>query len=521
MKTYSSVETVSYNNYYLPESTTANINNGVGVTTTTLEYLHNAGGNGKDYYIGRPSSKKVVNQAYGQTITAYDTYSYENNLVASKKVYDRNISNFIKETYNYDGFGNIKEKTIVSSEDANTRTVKTEYDSQGKFVLKEIDNLGLVTSMTYNNWGQLLTEIDPFGNKVTNTYDAWGKILTSNTNLTGTTTYTYEKDSNGNFKTTEYSPSGNYGIKYVNRLGQEYKTSSKGFNQGRIISKEIVYDAIGRKIKESEPYFEGESQKWNTLTYNDDFFPAVISVHSELTDKKMTTKLVGMVTTVKEDNGYGRTTSQETDALGNVIRSSDPGGSVVFTYNPVGQQLSATYGSNVVTTKYDHWGRKAEFHDPSNGTYKYTYNGFGDPINFESPKGLKSYAYNPKGQLAKQIEIAHDGSTAKDITFSYNTKGQLTKRTGTAKNIKGTLDTYSSSATYDPQGRLVESGEISNGRYFMQKGITYDDKGRITSYEKSLYSGGQYTKALIENVYDTWSGALYQLKDKNSGAILW
>ncbi|MGU9938522.1 RHS repeat-associated core domain-containing protein [Empedobacter brevis] len=520
LKNIRSVETVAYNKYYLPESTIANINNGFGITTTTLTYLHNENGNGKDYYIGRPSSKKVINQAYGQSITSYESYYYENNLVSNKTVYDRDRSENINEYYKYDGFGNIIEKTIDSSEDGILGTIKTTYDAQGKFVLNKTDKLGLITSMTYNKWGQLLTEIDPFGNKTTNTYDAWGKILTSNDNLSGTNTYTYEKDSNGNIKTTEYSPTGNYGIKYVNRLGQEYKTSTKGFNQGRIISKEIQYDAIGRKIKESEPYFEGESQKWNTLTYNDTFFPPEISATS-FTNKKMTTKVVGMVTTVKEDNGYGRTTSQETDALGNVIRSTDAGGSITFAYNPAGQQLSAGYGANVVTTKYDHWGRKSEFHDPSNGTYRYTYDVLGNPVYFDSPKGRKSYSYNIKGQLIKQIETANDGSTAKDITLTYNAKGQLTKRTGTAKNIKGVLDTYSSTATYDTQGRLVESSEISNGRYFMQKGITYDDKGRITSYEKSLYSSGQYTKALIENVYDAWSGALYQLKDKNSGAILW
>ncbi|WP_291066660.1 MULTISPECIES: RHS repeat domain-containing protein [unclassified Empedobacter] len=520
LKNINTVETVTYNNYYLPESTTANINNGFGITTTTLTYLNNEGGTGKNYYIGRPSSEKVITQAYGKSIVSYESYTYENNLVSSKIVNNRDNSESIIERYKYDGFGNIIEKTMDSSEDGVFGTVKTTYDTQGKFVLNQTDKLGLVTSMTYNNWGQLLTEIDPFGNKTTNTYDAWGKILTSNDNLSGTTTYTYEKDSSGNIKTTEYSPTGNYDIKYVNRLGQEYKASTKGFNQGRIISKEIQYDAIGRKIKESEPYFEGESQKWNTLTYNDAVFPTEVSAIS-FSDKKMTTKVVGMVTTVKEDNGYGRTTSQETDALGNVIRATDAGGSISFTYNPVGQQLSATYGSNVVTTKYDNWGRKSEFHDPSNGTYRYTYDALGNLIYFDSPKGRKSYSYNTKGQLIKQIETAKDGSTAKDITLTYNAKGQLTKRTGTAKNIKGILDAYSSTVTYDAQGRLVESSEISNGRYFMQKGITYDDKGRITSYEKSLYSSGQYTKALIENVYDIWSGALYQMKDKNSGAILW
>lgn len=520
LKDIRSIQTVTYNNFFLPETTVSNVNNGYGITTTNLVYNHNENGEGKDYYVGRPESKKILSQAYGKSSSSYETYTYSGNFVSSKKIYDQNLSSYIEENYLYDGFGNLIQKDLKSSETSDQKTIKTIYDTQGKFVISTTDNLGLVTSMTYNNWGQLLTEVDPLGNKTTNTYDAWGKILTSNNNLSGTTTYKYEKDADGNIKTTAYSSTGNYVINYVNRLGQEYKSSTKGFNQGKIISKETIYDANGRKIKESEPYFEGESQKWNTISYNDTLFPAIVSATS-FTGKKITTTVNKMTTTIKEDNGYGRTTSQETDALGNVIRSTDPGGSVTFTYNAINQQLSATYGNNVVTTKYDHWNRKSEYHDPSNGLYKYYYDGYGNPIRTESPKGKKEYNYNTKGQVISQVETANDGSTAKNINYTYSNKGLLLKKAGTSKNIKGALVNYSSTVTYDTQGRVVESGETSNGRHFMQKDIKYDDKGHVISYEKSLYSSGKYTKALIENVYDTWSGTLYQVKDKVSGAILW
>jgi RHS repeat-associated protein len=515
-----STETVTYNNYYLPEATVANVNNGYGITTTTLNYSHNENGSGKDYYIGRPLSKKVVNQAYGKSSSSYETYTYNENFISSKKIYDQNLSSFIQENYLHDGFGNLVQKDLSNSESSEKKTIKTNYDSQGKFVISKTDNLDLITSMTYNNWGQLLTEIDPLGNRTTNTYDGWGKILTSNHNLSGTTTYRYEKDSNGNIKTTVYSPTGSYTINYINKLGQEYKISTKGFNQGKIISKQIQYDAIGREIRESEPYFEGESQKWNTITYNDAVYPAIVSATS-FTGKKMTTTVNRMTTIIKEDNGYGRTTSQETDALGNVIRSTDPGGSITFAYNAANQQISAAYGSNIVTTKYDNWGRRSEFHDPSNGLYKYFYDVFGNSTGVESPKGKKEYIYNSKGQLISQKETANDGSTAKNINYSYNAKGLLVKKAGTAKNIKGIFDTYSSSVTYDAQGRLVEASETNDGRYFIQKEVKYDDKGRVIAYEKGVYSAGKYTNAIIENVYDAWNGTLYQIKDKTSNNILW
>ncbi|MCQ9639363.1 T6SS effector amidase Tae4 family protein, partial [Chryseobacterium sp. WG14] len=107
-------------------------------------------------------------------------------------------------------------------------------------------------------------------------------------------------------------------------------------------------------------------------------------------------------------------------------------------------------------------------------------------------------------------------ATNKTISFTYDNKGRVVAKSGTSKG-----QAYSNNASYDPQGRLLSSSENSNGKYFIQKGITYDDKARVISYEKQLYSSGTLTKVQIENVYSAWSGQLYQVKDKTSGKILW
>ncbi len=227
----------------------------------------------------------------------------------------------------------------------------------------------------------------------------------------------------------------------------------------------------------------------------------------------------GLTTTVKELNGNQRITSKTTDPLGNVISSTDKGGTIQFTYNAAGEQIKAQYAENIVTTKYDSWGRKSEFNDPSNGIYKYEYDGFGQPKKTISPKGTKEFTYNSLSQLISQKEISTtDGGqvTNKLISYSYDNKGRLISKSGTSKG-----QSYSFSVSYDPQGRLLSSSESSNGKYFIQKGITYDDKARVTSYEKQLYSSGVLTKVQIENVYSAWSGELYQVKDKAAGKILW
>ncbi|MBP2618391.1 RHS repeat-associated core domain-containing protein [Chryseobacterium jejuense] len=510
----------SYGDYYLPTSTTSIVNDDLATTRSSFEYIHNPTGTGADYYIGRPKSKTDIIYAYGDNKSVKQEYTYENNLLKNQKNWNRDNTGYLQETYSYDGFGNIIQKDVANSIDNQTQTSRTEYDPKGRFVIKKIDNLGLETNIVYNDWGQIEKQTDPLGNTLINKYDRWGMLLTSKTNLEGTTSYQYYRDDDSNITITQYDPDNDISKKYINKIGQTYKVSNKTFRQGRFIARDTYYDLLGRIVKESEPYYEQslDPSSWNTMEYDDSVFPAKVKAKS-FNGKETETFVTGLTTTVHEVNGYGRTNSQTTDALGNVISTTDKGGTIVFSYNAAGEQIKAQYAENIVVTKYDPWGRRSEFNDPSNGLYKYEYDGFGQPTKIISPKGTKEYTYNALGQLITQKEFSTtDGGAATDkiISFTYDNKGRLISKAGTSKG-----KSFSSNASYDPQGRLLSSSESSNGKYFMQKGITYDDKARVVSYEKHLYSSGVLTKVQIENVYHPWNGDLYLVKDKETGKNLW
>ncbi|WP_249413528.1 RHS repeat-associated core domain-containing protein [Chryseobacterium indologenes] len=517
IKTVHSVE--EYDNLYLPKKSVTNINDGFSILTSKLEYYPPNTTPGNNYSIGKPSVKTDIIQAYGDIKSAKEEYTYDSNLLKSLKIWNRENTEYVLESYNHDGFGNITKKTISNSTDSQEQKTESKYDNLGRFVVEKTDNLGLKTNIIYNDWGLVEKQTDALGNVLNNEYDSWGKLVKSKTNLTGITSYEYIKDKEYNSTVIQYDPDGNISKKYTNKWGQDYKTSTKSFGQGKYISKQTQYDGIGRKLNESEPYFEGQNPtQWNTIYYNDIFFPAKVTSKA-FNGKQTETFISGNTITEKELNGYERTTSKTTDALGNIISSIDMGGTINFFYNAAGEQIKAQYAENAVTTKYDSWGRKSEFNDPSNGTYQYEYDGFGQLKKTISPKGTKEYTYNNLGQLISQKEIsATDGgqATNKLISFAYDDKGRIISKFGTSKG-----KAYSSKVSYDPQGRLLSSSESSNGKYFIQKGIIYDDKARVTSYEKQLYSSGVLTKVQIENVYSAWSGELYQVKDKLSGKILW
>lgn len=520
IKTVHTVE--RYSSIYLPEKSTTNINDGFAITTTELAYNTPNYTVGSNYAIGKPAWKTETMQVYGDTKGGKEEYEYNGNLLTKKRTYNRDYNNsnaqYIEERYVYDGFGNVIEKTIedpYNNDDVQAATTKSQYEDKGRFVIKKTDNLGLETNITYNNWGQVLTQTDHLNNTLTNTYDSWGKLLTSKTNLGGTTTYTYEKLSNGDSKVTEYSPDNDQKITYTNKLGQNYKSSVKGFADNSYVSQEVQFDVLGRKIKESEPYLEGTSaSKWNVTDYDDYSRPIKIT---QYTGKITTSSYSGRTVTATETNANNRFKTQVFDAIGNVTSTTDKGGTIEFKYNAAGENIQSKFDKNIVTTQYDKWGRKSLFNDPSNGIYQYEYNGYGQLIHTTSPKGHKYYNYDEYGRLYNQTETSNDGtSTNKNITLVYNNKGLITNKNGTSNG-----KAYSSYVNYDANGRVISSGENSNGRYFYKKAITYDDKGRITSYEKGMLSSGVNTKTVLENRYSNWSGEMYQLKDKNSSKVLW
>src|SRR5690606_12382066 len=133
--------------------------------------------------------------------------------------YDQNLSDYIKEDYTYDDWGNVTQKIISNSVDGVTQKVRTEYESTGRFVNKKFDNLNVPTEYQYNYLGLLTFEKDVFNNTITNAYDDWGKIVSSLSSLAGTTTYGYSKYTDGSSMQAVITSDGNETRTYLDLKG--------------------------------------------------------------------------------------------------------------------------------------------------------------------------------------------------------------------------------------------------------------------------------------------------------------
>ena len=488
-----------------------------GTSTTTTTYDNNPTGVGASYYIGRPKTMATsTSNSTGDTRTSSETYTYTGTNLSKTEKTGHNTGYALVEDMTYDAVGNLLTKTISAPGATNpvaARTITDEYDTSKKFVIKKTDHQGFSTQFTYNALGQVLTSTNYLGVITSNGYDNWGKLIaTSVTNASATpinTTIAYAKLGNGGYTTTTTNTLNALTVVEYDVLGREVRSSTKGMAAGSTVSKQVVYDGIGRKTKESEPYFSTPS-RWTSYEY--DYLQRPVKVTAP-TGRIQTLSYSGLTTTSIDD---GKTTTATLDALGNKIETTDPGGVIAFTYYANGQLKESNYEGHKVTISIDGWGNKIAMNDPNAGNYTYTYDAFGQSLTETTPKGSTTNTYDAYGKLIKK-KLVGDGTDI-ETDYTYNALAQLTNET--SKKSNGTsIDVFTYG--YDSLKRLETTTE-SNSRFTQTKTITFDTYSRPitgTTTTQELITGMVAT-VVTKNNYNTYNGSMDKITDGND-AVLW
>ena len=187
-----------------------------------------------------------------------------------------------------------------------------------------------MTNNAYHSlYGLVLSVTSPFGLSALSEYDNWGKLKKTTDYLSKNINYTYSKTGN-EYTTTQVSDDGSSSIVISDALGRIKKSGSINID-GNWSYKNIEYDFLGRKFRESEPYASGSPTLWNTSVFDD--FNRVSS----------TTNATGLTTTITYSNltvtanDGTKTTSSTKNANGHVISATDPGGTITYTYYEIGR----------------------------------------------------------------------------------------------------------------------------------------------------------------------------------------
>lgn len=501
-----STTTYKYDDYNNPIQVKTFFPNGENTVVTT--YSNNISANNSDYHMGRPLTKKEVKKLGGETFSMEEKYSYDNNMLSSSQVKGEGTP-WITEELEYDSFGNITQKT-VKGDGLTARTESYEYSADGRFVIEVTGIEGLHSTLEHESVsGNISAQTDPYGRKSTFTYDTWYRIKSQTDHLDKTSNYIYTYLSDGKLKTLVSNPDNSAEEVIYNMFGWELERGSKTLN-GQWSHIRTEHDVIGRPSRVSEPYFNSPTQ-WNQYYYDSE---GRMSSQTLNTGRVVNYSYSDLVTTVNDGVKTAVTTS---DALGNIVRVKDPGGTVNYSHYANGMIKEADYGNHKITTKIDAWGRKVSLKDPSAGTYTYSYDIFGELLEEITPKGKTTIKYDDFGRIASKM-IKGD-QTNLNLTYDYD-DGSTELLVGISGQDAINNRSYDYIYEYDHTNyeRLKSIKEINDLAQF-EKHLKYDDLGRVKTekYISKNISNGVQGILETRNVYDPASGLLIGIYDNISG----
>ncbi len=441
-------------------------NDGSVVTSTTYTNNTYSVNNGHSTMSMCKPSGTIVTSTFGSepAFAKNTTYQYNTNGLLWKVTDFSNLPDSITTTLDYTGnnFGNVTQKTISTSGLPDRYTTYT-YDTKGRFITGETNMLNQTISYQYNTKFGVKKSATGINNLTTTyTYDGFGNLTTEH--LPNGETNTYSRGwalssgiPNAIFYTNSQLSNAPDVKTYYDAMGRAMYVEADGFGSAKVYTcKE--YNAKGQVTKESQPYYSGETPKWTTYTYDGNNRPHTVS-NNGLTS---TYSYSGKTVTVTDPGG--RNSSKTVNNMGQVISSTDNGGTITYTYCSNGQPKTINAPGSTIENRYDEYGRQRKMIDPDAETTSYVYNGFGElysqtdtngntyTMTYDSagrlmqktgPEGNYIYTYVPNGEpgagLVKNIKSPGD-----TVAYIYNDYGLPTCITDT---IGGTPYTYN--YTYD------------------------------------------------------------------------
>ena len=451
------------------------------------------------YLVGLPLAKATTSGRDGNTWTTREEYAYNAQWMPERQVTYTNGNKTSETRWTYDAHGNVtSEKSApynVTELLGNTYT----YDAIGHNLLTKTNALGQTTTYAeYDKWGQAHRITDHKGRTTTIISDAWGKPVstTSPDGITTTTTtawggkglYTIAKTITGKPKT----------IVHYDALEREVRKGNMRFD-GKWQFVDNAYDYKGRLAKTSLPFKGDAPTLWTTYEYDD--YDRLVK-QTEASGKTTTWSYAGQsVTETKE----GIASTKTTDAIGELIKVEDPGGTITYTLRPDGQPSAITAPGNVVTTfEYDGFGRRTAIADPSAGKQTFT-------EKYDNSGICTSTATDARGKTVTTIKDKY-GRTIQinrpefNVSYTYNKDGQLEREEYSDRRAK--------SYSYDALGRVAHSLDDASG---IDVGFTYKD-GNVASIkynslnnpngvemkETYLYTNGHKTEVKFNDRQSVW-----------------
>ncbi|MCX4609675.1 LamG-like jellyroll fold domain-containing protein [Streptomyces mirabilis] len=397
----------------------------------------------------------------------------------------------------------------VPTDDASTKYITYGYDvDNGDRVLYQSDALGNRTTYGYDTSGFLYTTTDPDGNTTTTGHDVRGNVVSKTTcqnqaqNLCETDYYTYYPDDT----TANPAPDPRNDLLLTERDGR-----SSGPTDNTYLTSH-AYDAFGNQTTVTSPAVPGfPSGRTTTTTYTTSTTPAADSGNAPAYLEASTI------------TPGGATTSYTYNHNGDLAQQTSPsGGSVKFTYDNIGRQLTKTEISDsypaglTSTTVYDkddqvvtetdppvtnrvtsatHTARTSTVYDVDGNIVSQATS---DLTGGDGPRRTE-WSYDSGNRVATESQVSAfnaDGSdkTLQSTTYTYDVYGNAVKEVDPSGNETDyTFDADNRQITTTQPGYTGDPDNPSTARTLTLDSRAYDPAGRLASTTDSMGFTTSYT----------------------------
>src|SRR5262249_49533207 len=320
-------------------------------------------------------------------------------------------------------------------------------------------------------------------------------------------------------QTMTYGPHGN--VLTASTSGVNGQTTYSYFNASKYFQKQSVTDNLGRTTSfeyldkfdsnpgnRGEVYWVRDARDGTTGRHFSYSYNQYGQKLSEINLNNVETDYVygdawGNLTQVVQDPGTGhlnRSTSMSYDVAGRIVSSTDPKGqSASFTFNNVGQPLTASFVGETITYGYGSNGRTESVQD-NRGTTSIAYEPGNDRVaSVTDPvTGAVGYTYSVDG---RRLTMSLPGGGTWNYSY-YGNYSMLPKDdpnscTSTLKRIT------------DDQNRVVDYSISSDGRLVeVWSDQSFDGGGSLQSYQKTRSTYCSYptygSGAWLSEIKNSW-----------------
>lgn len=367
----------------------------------------------------------------------------------------------------------------VSDDSPDVVYQESTYDALGRLV-KQSQDARVITTQTFDCWGNVLSHTNARGYMTRNTYNALN-VLTEQT-------------------LPEVVAVDKHGVKHTIAPVNRYAVDSLG----RIIAMTDAnghtithqFDAEGRDIQLTDATGRHRSKIYN---------------------------LLGQLTT--QTNERGVITRYTYDAANRLLSVSTPQTTQTYTYDGAGHILHQTdIAGNTQTFAYDEQGDLIE-KTVQNATTRYAYDDVGHKTaEIDANGNQASWAYDERGHLSEHTDFGghrttyhytsngllanEKGSTGKELTYQYDRDGQLI-------HFEDRAHQESVDYTYDAEGHILSKISARLNAWGSETDLyDYDALGRLIKIRRTATNGADllsvdYEFDAVGNVRDSITEAHY------------